>query len=75
MWFIAGTAPLWFFANELYFQYWPEADNWRYQRPPPLNFPDDEDTPDTTYFKMFNSVPHKDLYDAGVTNPPFFEIV
>lgn len=24
---------------------------------------------------MFKSVPHKDLYDAGVVNPPFFNIV
>jgi hypothetical protein len=75
MWILAGTCPLWYFAAELFFQYWPDADNWRYQRPPPLNFPDDSETPDSDYLKMFKSKPHMDLYDAGVTNPPFFSVV
>ena len=71
---MAGTTPLWFFANELFLQYWPEDDNWRYQRPPPLNYPDDLETPDTDYHSMFSSTPHKNLYDAGVVNAPFFDI-
>jgi hypothetical protein len=59
----------------LFFQYWPDADNWRYQRPPPLNFPDDAETPDTEYHRMFKSEPHKDFYDAGIVNAPFFDII
>ena len=74
IWLIAGTTPLWFFASELFLQYWPEDDNWRYQRPPPLNYPDDLETPDTDYHMMFSSVPHRNLYDAGVVNAPFFDI-
>jgi hypothetical protein len=46
MWVIAGMTPIWFLAFELFYQYWPDVDNWRYQRPPPLNFPDEDDTPD-----------------------------
>lgn len=52
-------APLWVFASDLYFQYWPDADNWRYQRPPPYNYPDDSDTPDDEYAQMFKSKAHR----------------
>ena len=50
MWVIVGFAPIWFNMCELFFQYWPDEDNWRYQRPPPLNYPDESETPDTEYF-------------------------
>ena len=75
MWIIAGTAPLWFFAGEFYLQYWPEAENWGYQRPPPLNYPDDQDTNDMVYLQTFKSLGHRELHDAGVVNAPFFDIV
>ena len=75
MWLIVGTCPLWFFANELFLQYWGEEDNFKYQRPPPLNYPNDSDTPDDKLLAMFKSVPHMNLYDAGVVNAPFFEVI
>ena len=75
IWILAGTAPLWFFGNELFFQYWPDEDNWRYQRPPPLNYPDETETPDNEYLDMFKSGPHRDYYDAGIVNAPFFEVI
>lgn len=59
MWIIGCMAPLWVFASDLYFQYWPDADNWRYQRPPPYNYPDDSDTPDDEYAQMFKSKAHR----------------
>lgn len=55
MWVIVGTLPITFFANELFNQNWPDIDNWRYQRPAPLNYPDEDDTPDNLYSKMFKS--------------------
>jgi hypothetical protein len=74
MWIIVGSIPIWFTANELFFQYWPQADTWRYQRPPPYNFPNDDDTPDDIYLRMFNSEPHKDFHDAGIVGAPFFTV-
>jgi hypothetical protein len=74
MWVIACSTPLWFIAMELFFQEWPDEDNWRFQRAPPLNHPDDGETPDTDMFNVFNSEAHRDLFDAGVCNPPFFVI-
>jgi hypothetical protein len=56
MWIIACTTPLWFFANELFTQYWPDADNWRYQRPPPMNYPSTDETNDDAYIRMFKSI-------------------
>ena len=55
MWIIVGTLPLTFIGNELFYQYWPDVDNWRYQRPAPLNYPDEDDTPDNLYSRMFKS--------------------
>ena len=55
MWVIVGTLPLTFIGNELFYQYWPDVDNWRYQRPAPLNYPDEDDTPDNLYSRMFKS--------------------
>lgn len=75
MWWIAGMMPILFFGNELFFQYWPDAENWRYQRPPPLDYPNPSDTPDTEVHKVFQSDAFKDMHDAGVTVPPFFDII
>lgn len=59
MWIIGCTTPLWVFAGDLYLQYWPDADNWRYQRPAPYNYPDDAETPDDEYYQMFKSNAHR----------------
>lgn len=69
-----GTCPLWFFASELFYQEWPDEDNWRYQRPPPLNYPNEEDTPDEETAANFASVQFQELWDAGVLKDPFFEL-
>lgn len=74
MWVLAAGTPFWFTFMELFYQEWPDADNWRYQRPPPLNYPDDLETPDTEVSELFKTEQYKDLYDAGTVNPPFFEI-
>jgi hypothetical protein len=46
MWLIVGTLPLTFFGSELFYQGWSDEDAWRYQRPPALHYPDEDDTPD-----------------------------
>ena len=47
MWGLVSMIPFWFTYVEFFYQEWPDDDNWRYQRPPPLNYPDDMETPDT----------------------------
>jgi len=39
--------PLIFFWNEFIAQHYPDEDYYRIKRPPPLNYPDKEDTDDT----------------------------
>ena len=74
MWVLAGSIPFWFTYYELFYQEWPDDDNWRYQRPPPLNYPDDGETPDTELYNLFSSESYRDLYDSGTVHAPFFEI-
>ena len=73
-WILMLSAPLWFTYMEIFHQFMPDDDNYKFQRPPPLNYPDDTETPDTEVLELFESKAHKLLYDAGVTNPPFFEV-
>ena len=70
IWLIMGTTPLWFFANELFYQEWPDEDNWRMQRPPPVNWPDEEDTPDFETYYNFKSPQYQQLWDAGALKDP-----
>lgn len=55
MWVLVGTLPLTFYANELFYQGWSDEDAYRYQRPPPLNYPDEDDTPDIEDFLVFQT--------------------
>jgi len=74
IWLITGTIPLWWFALELFYQEWPDEDNWRQQRAPPLEWPDDEDTADYDTYVNWHHQVYYDLHDAGIVKDPYFEI-
>jgi hypothetical protein len=75
MWVIMCSSPFWFFFNEYVGQCWPSASIWRYQRPPPLDYPDDLDTPDTEMIKNSKTATYRFLLDSGVIVPVGFSIV
>lgn len=72
---LIGLMPLLYFGNELFYQFWPDVDNWRYQRPPPLNYPNDAETNDSELYKLFQTEVFKDGVDAGIVQPQWFHIV
>jgi hypothetical protein len=55
MWVWVGFLPITFFGIELFYQGWSDEDNNRYQRPPPLMYPDEDDTPDPEDFLIFQT--------------------
>jgi hypothetical protein len=54
-WMVACTIPFWFAISELFVQGWSDEDNYRYQRAPPLHYPDEEDTPDAIDYLVFKT--------------------
>ena len=52
---VACTIPFWFAISELFVQGWSDEDNYRYQRAPPLHYPDEEDTPDAIDYLVFKT--------------------
>jgi len=40
-------APFWYVILEAVYNQMTDGDSIKFQRPPPLNYPDEEDTPDT----------------------------
>ncbi len=70
IWVFLGTASIWFTLGELVWQNWADEDNNRYQRPPPLNYPDEDETPDTDMYESFQTKEYRYLYEAGQLKPP-----
>lgn len=50
-----------------------DGDGLKYQRPPPLNYPDDEDTPDFETYDNWKTPEFTYLYDAGLLRDPYFK--
>ena len=42
-----ALVPYWYVIIEVIYAEMVDPETWKLQRPPPLNYPDDEDTPDT----------------------------
>ena len=55
MWVCVGAFPLLFLSCEFFFKGWVDEDNYRYQRPPPLMYPDEDDAPDPEEFLIFKT--------------------
>jgi hypothetical protein len=72
MWIIMCSSPLWFLFNEFYGQTWPNAYIWRYQRPPPFDYPDDMETPDSVNYPVLKSKEYRQLYDSGLVVAPYY---
>jgi hypothetical protein len=50
-WFIAAMTWHIYFWLEFLYQHYPDEDNWRVPMPPPLDYPDADDTDDTDSYK------------------------
>jgi hypothetical protein len=70
MWLVVALFPYIFVISETIYNQIVDGDQWKYQRPPPLNYPDEEDTPDTETYELFNSPEFKYLHDAGLMKDP-----
>lgn len=70
MWIWVGLFPITFFSCEFFLQGWVDDDNYRYQRPPPLMYPDEDDTPDPEDFLVFQTQEYNEWWDAGVLKRP-----
>lgn len=46
VWVLAALTPYIMVITEVVYNQMVDGDGLKYQRPPPLNYPDDEDTPD-----------------------------
>lgn len=70
MWVILGLTPYWYVIDEHIYVQMVDADGMKYQRPPPLNYPDDEDTPDFETHDNWKSPEFTYLWDAGLLRDP-----
>lgn len=70
MWVFFALTPYWYVIDECVYQQWIDGDQLKYQRPPPLNYPDEEDTPDTETFENWKSPEFIYLWDAGLLKDP-----
>ena len=41
MWAIIGFCPIWYVLTEMIYLQWVDGEQFKYQRPPPLNYPDE----------------------------------
>ena len=73
MWMWVGIAlvPYWFVIQEVIYNQMVDGDQNKYQRPPPLNYPDEEDTPDTEAIEIWNSPEFTYLHDGGMLRDPY----
>ena len=51
-----------------------DGDQNKYQRPPPLNYPDQDDTPDDETYEIWQSPEFKYLWDAGLLKDPYIYV-
>ncbi len=69
-WVILGLTPYWLVITEVVYNQMVDGDGLKYQRPPPLNYPDDEDTPDFETYDNWQTPEFTYLHDAGLLKDP-----
>ncbi|KRX05138.1 hypothetical protein PPERSA_06772 [Pseudocohnilembus persalinus] len=74
-WIILGFLPLIYFYLDFMYQHAPDEDYWRCPMPPPLNYPDPEDTDDTLTMQDYESRYGHYLVDSGIVDPIWYDIV
>jgi hypothetical protein len=75
MWLGVFLLPGGFFACEFFYQGWSDEDIYRYQKAPPLMYPDEDDTPDPEDYLVFRTPEYNDWWDAGLLKRPYFFIL
>ncbi|CAM6006534.1 unnamed protein product [Sphagnum balticum] len=71
MWGLNALWPFIYVIAEVVYQQMVNGDGIKYQRPPPLNFPDEEDTPDTETHELWQTPAFVYLWDAGLMKDPY----
>jgi len=57
------------------YQHYPDEDNWRIPRPPPLDYPDQDDTDDTKTVADYNSLTGKKWVENGLVGEIWYDII
>lgn len=70
MWVLACLTPIWLNILELIVNPDFEISNFKYQRPPPLDY-EEEEYGDRFMNELFKSKEYKYLYDAGAVVAPY----
>ncbi|CAD8056116.1 unnamed protein product [Paramecium primaurelia] len=73
-WALIATMPFVYFWVEFLYQRYPDEDHWRITHPPPLNYPDSEDTDDTDTYQDYHSPSGRFLRDIGIIGDLWFDI-
>ena len=71
---LMGFLPIFFFTNEFFFNHYPDEDYWRISRPPPLDYPDNDDTDDTETVQDYNSLEGRRMVDTGLSYELWYDI-
>lgn len=74
-WLFCGILPTFYFCSEFLYQHYPDEEHWRLQRPPPLDYPDAQDTNNTVNYKNYHSKEGRRMLDMGLIVPLHFDIV
>lgn len=67
--------PFIYFWSEFLYQQLPDEDNWKVPTPPPLDFPDADDTNDSEYYNFYHSKEGRRFHEIGLTDEIPFDIV
>lgn len=73
--FILGCLPIIYFFSDFIYQNANDEDSWRISRPPPLNYPDIDDTDDTDTYQDYHSRTGRLMKDTGLVGDLWFDIV
>ena len=66
---------MYYIGNEFFYQHYPDEDHWRIPRPPPLDYPDADDTDDTDSYRDEFSKSGRYFKDTGIVFDIWYDIV
>jgi hypothetical protein len=72
-WVVLGLTPFWLVITEVVYHQMVDGDGLKYQRPPPLNYPDEEDTPDFETYENWKTPEFTYLHDSGILRDPYIQ--
>ena len=71
IWALVALIPYWYVIQEVIYHQMVDGDQNKYQRPPPLNYPDEDDTPDTETHDIWQTGEFTYFWDAGLMRDPY----